>query len=67
MADEIDWQLTTWEGNRRRQHEEFRRLSFREKLLVIEQLGEVSALFAAKRQERIRRETLSGRRFESRG
>ena len=51
-----DWHLTTWEGNRRRQHEEFRRLSFREKLAVIEQLGEVSAFFAAKRRERIERE-----------
>ena len=42
MSDQIDWSLTTWEGNRRRQHAEFRSLPFREKLLVLEQLEEVS-------------------------
>ena len=52
MSDEIDWSLTTWEGNRRRQHEEFRALSFREKVAVIEQLGEVEELLAKRRRER---------------
>lgn len=42
MPDEIDWSLTTFEGNRRRQHEKFHALSFREKLIRIEQMGEVA-------------------------
>lgn len=45
MSEPIDWSLTTWEGNRRRQHLEFRRLSFREKMKVIEELCETSAAF----------------------
>jgi hypothetical protein len=48
MPDEIDWTLTTWEGNRRRQHEDFLALSFREKVALIEQLGEVSEFFRRK-------------------
>lgn len=36
MPDEIDWALTTWSGNRRRQHLEFQRLTFSEKLDAIE-------------------------------
>jgi hypothetical protein len=46
MADEPDWTLATWEGNRRIQHREFQALSFREKLRVIESLGEVTDFFA---------------------
>ncbi|MGH2570884.1 MAG: hypothetical protein ACRDGR_06640 [bacterium] len=52
MTEPIDWSVTTWEGNRRRQHREFQALSFREKMEVIEQMGEVEALFAAKRRAR---------------
>ena len=52
MADEAVWRLGTWEGNRRRQHEEFRALPLREKIAVIEQLAEVTALFAARRRAR---------------
>jgi len=33
MPDEIDWSVTTFAGNRRRQHEEFLALSFREKVV----------------------------------
>jgi hypothetical protein len=50
----IDWSLTTWEGNRRRQRDEFRRLSFREKIERIEQMEDVAALFN-------RRSTTGGR------
>ena len=32
MPESIDWTVTTYEGNRRRQHEEFRAISFGEKL-----------------------------------
>ena len=48
MADDAVWRLGTWDGNRRRQHEEFRALPLREKIAVIEQLAEVTALFAAR-------------------
>ncbi|MGH6691048.1 MAG: hypothetical protein ACREF4_10265 [Gammaproteobacteria bacterium] len=52
MADDAVWRLGTWEGNRRRQHEEFRALPLREKIAVIEQLAEVTELFAARRRAR---------------
>ncbi|MGH7593285.1 MAG: hypothetical protein ACRELE_05475 [Gemmatimonadales bacterium] len=39
---EIDWSITTWEGNRRRQQEMFQARSFREKVGVIEGMGEVN-------------------------
>jgi len=51
LHDEIDWQVTTFAGNRRRQHQEFRALSFREKLAVIEDLGDVGAFFASRDSE----------------
>ncbi|MEX2220063.1 MAG: hypothetical protein WD749_15030 [Phycisphaerales bacterium] len=46
MDEPIDWSLGTFEGLRRRQHEEFYALPFREKLERIEQMAEVAALFA---------------------
>ena len=49
MADEIDWQVVTFAGNRRRQREEFRALPLRDKLIVIEQLSMVSEYFRARR------------------
>ena len=52
MPDDAVWRLGTWEGNRRRQHEEFRALPLRDKIAIIEQLGEVTALFAARRRVR---------------
>lgn len=45
MPEHIDWSLTTFEGNRLRQHQEFMRLSFREKLFAIQRLGEVAQMF----------------------
>jgi hypothetical protein len=54
MADEeIDWSLTTFEGNRCRQHQEFRALSFRDKLIRIEQMGIVVAHFQSLRAARL--------------
>lgn len=51
MMDEgIDWNLTTWEGNRLRQHREFQALPFRRKLEVVEQLGDLARLFTAHRR-----------------
>lgn len=52
MADPIDWGVASWEGHRRRRHQEFLALPFREKLVVIEQLGEVAAFFSERRRAR---------------
>lgn len=52
MTEPADWSVTTWEGNRLRQHREFLALSFREKLEVVERLGETAAFFAARRRAR---------------
>jgi hypothetical protein len=39
MTDPIDWSLTTWEGNRLRQHREFLALPFLEKMRWLEDLA----------------------------
>jgi hypothetical protein len=49
MPEETDWSLTTFEGNRRRQHQQFHALSLREKLARVEQMGEVAEHFASSR------------------
>ena len=41
-----DWSLATFEGLRRAQHEAFRALSFREKLLRVEEMDEVAKQLA---------------------
>lgn len=46
MTEEIDWTLATWEGSRRQQHREFLALSLREKIQVLEDLGEVARVLA---------------------
>lgn len=46
---DIDWELCTFEGLRRRQHLEFLALPFRRKLELIEGLAEVAERFAAMR------------------
>jgi hypothetical protein len=45
------WKSVTWDGNRAAQHQEFRSLSFREKLLEIERMDEVAEFFEARRLE----------------
>lgn len=55
MTEPIDWSLTTWEGNRRAHHRAFLALPFREKLLIIEQFGEVAEMLARSRAEREKR------------
>ncbi len=52
MADPSDWSAATWEGHRLRQLREFQALPLREKLEVIEQLGEVAEFFAMRRRAR---------------
>jgi len=63
MADQIDWRLTTYEGNRRRQHEEFRALSFRDKLTIIEHMGDVVAYFQSRRAAASRAKQSAARRM----
>lgn len=41
MSD-FDWEVTTWEGNRRAQRNAFSRLSFREKILELERLSDMA-------------------------
>jgi len=48
--DSIDWELTTFEGNRQSQHQEFFALGFREKLQRLEEFAEIEALFASRRR-----------------
>lgn len=52
MAEASSWNFASWEANRRRQHLEFLALPLREKLVIIEQLGEVAEHFAARRRAR---------------
>ena len=42
-----DWSLATFAGLRRAQHEAFRALSFRDKLLRLEEMDEVAKQLAA--------------------
>lgn len=53
MHDRADWSETSWDGNRLRQHKEFLALPFREKLRRLEQMAEVAAFLAARRQARM--------------
>ena len=52
MHDDADWNSTSWEGNRLRQHREFLALPFREKLRRLEELAEVAEYLAKRRRER---------------
>jgi hypothetical protein len=52
MTDEIDWDSTSWRENRRRQHQEFLALTFREKMKAIEAMAEVAEFFADRRRAR---------------
>ena len=48
MSSEDSWRVAIWEGNRRRQHEEFCALSLREKIALLEEMGEIAARFDAR-------------------
>ena len=52
VADELDWRVVTFAGNRRRQREEYRALPLRDELLAIEQLSIVTEYFLARRAAR---------------
>ena len=49
MTEPVDWSLASFEGHRRAQHAAFRALSFREKLIRLEQMSEVARLMRAPR------------------
>lgn len=51
MRDDIDWESTTWEGHRKRQHEDFLALSFREKMVRIEEMGRAVAMLGRRVSE----------------
>lgn len=66
VRDDPAWEAATWEGLRRVQRREFRALPLREKLAIVEQMGEVAALFADKRNARApRSQAKESRRFDS--
>ncbi len=50
MAERTEWSAATWEGNRLRQQREFLALPFREKLMIIEQMGDVVSFIAERRR-----------------
>jgi hypothetical protein len=50
--ESVDWSTVSFEGARRRQRELFKALPLREKLLWLEQMGEVARVFAARRAAR---------------
>ena len=52
MSPDFDWSATTWEGHRRAQQEEFMRLPFREKIQIMEDLGEVAEVLRKGRETR---------------
>ena len=45
MSERIDWHLLSFEGNRRAQHAAFNALTFREKVIRLEQMAEVQRHF----------------------
>ncbi len=49
IPDDIDWSLTSWEGNRRAQLCRWRALSLREKLLALKDMTEVAEHFGRMR------------------
>lgn len=50
-TDQIDWSLTTYEGNRREQLRRALKLSLRERLEALEGMAEISQRFAEMRKE----------------
>jgi hypothetical protein len=52
MPEDTDWTAATWEGSRRRQHQAFLALPFRDKLAVIEDLADLAAFFTERSKAR---------------
>lgn len=49
---EIDWNLTTWKGARRKQHQEFHAIPFSRKLEIIEEMNRAGLATVASLQKR---------------
>ena len=50
-GDEIDWSVTTWEGNRRAQLREWCKLSLRERLEALDAMHDIAKTFAEARAD----------------
>lgn len=59
-----EWEAATWEGLRRIQQEEFRKLSLAEKLDWLEDMAEVEAALRKSRRNRERRKNTLERSHE---
>jgi len=53
QIDDIDWNLTTWEGSRREQLRRWSELSLREIILAQEEMRELSERFAQMRNSKV--------------
>jgi hypothetical protein len=60
MPEPADWSTASFDGNRRAQHAAFRALTFREKLVRLEQMSEVQARLA----DAVRHGPRAGRRVD---
>ncbi|MEX0692641.1 MAG: hypothetical protein WD043_12445 [Gemmatimonadales bacterium] len=52
MSESIDWRLATWDGLRRQQAREYRALPLRDKVALLEHMGELTAYWAERRRAR---------------
>lgn len=52
MRDDIDWSLTTWEGSRREELRRWRKLTLREKLQAVDEMGNLASHFRERRLKR---------------
>lgn len=50
--DHIDWSRTTWEGARREQLRQWRKLSLYEKLRALEEMEDLAGKFSKARERR---------------
>ncbi len=47
----IDWDLTTWEGSRKAQLRQWLKLTLRERLQTVENMGEITQHFQQMREQ----------------
>ena len=50
--NEVNWNLTTWEGSRREQLRRARRLTLREKLIALDDMQDFASHFQKLREKR---------------
>lgn len=51
IEPDIDWSLTTWEGSRRAQLRHWCSLTLRERLVAVEEMGELARHFEEMRRQ----------------